>query len=764
MVGYYLYGRDTIKKYHSYVNTCSAEDERGCFLKMASYHGGGAASGSQRPEKIYSFPYDATAGRIYVVGRTTLNTAQESPMADEDGRNTVFEHCYLFDGEDRKRLLCNTDRIFSLRPFCTRVDDILEERTSSLSGKKTYVYTFDDKCQDVFEERTEVWATEELLSYFGLEGEKLDELLYTLLHCKEKVYLMLPENTKDATDRALALMQKLLQILPPFLAESAGFLTYAHAYASYEVEDRYVPFGVRYVFLARTEENLKRTDYCKKELGSFLFCPECGSGVVIRPELYPVVEAMRQQLLTGDKDERTETFWSLLNANGVAEAAHKVSEDEMVWMYRFALCFHALVRERAKTPAIPEQEFGQCMERLLEYPEHWNKNLWEWNMPSAVSAYLQGEAMTEAFYPVLFRLYGSVRPLQKAIEDYFAAQISDVRSLRRCEALLGELPELKNAVWELLYQKESCMGAVLEAEFTAVQPAADDTSVSPSVRAGAVWAKAEMLCKKNRALVGRPEAVEYVRCYLERCTAGCRLAEEKTVLELSVARMNALELSEYGYLDMLAALSKSYIAELSPMLSKLKDAELRLLEEWPQELGASDAFRKRVENDKLIREFRAKAKANDAEATLQYLERLEEEQVAVIAGSAKLFSDISNILRCATAVNELKRKKPEKEKLFDRLHVRLLVLFPEYARLVLDNIMRAPLGGVASMHAVYNAYVKDREQPEENVYALCDLMQAAVLNFYEEYRMGRADRKAIRQEKSFLRNRLNLDAEALLGK
>lgn len=768
MVGYYLYGRDTINKYHSYVNSYSEADERGCFLRLANYHAPEGISLAQKPEKIYYFNFSASVGRAAVIGKTTGNTSAESPMADEGGRDTVFEQLYLFDGEDRKNLMKDSDRLFNLRPFCTRVEDILEEKTSNISQKKTYVYRFNDQEQDVFEQHPQKWSLEELLDYFGLDDKHLEELLYTFLHCDDLVYIMLPENTCEATERSLALMRRLLQIMPSYLVETAGFLTYAHAFADYEIQDRYIPLGVRYVFLANTEENRSRGKHCREEQGAYLFCPGYVSGVKVPPELYHVVEAMKKKLLAEEKNDTADIYWSLLNANGIPEAAQKVSEEEKIWMYTFAQNFLTLVCRREGRLATSEETLIQSMNGLMKQTGHWSENLTELNMAKLIQAYLESGAVTQSFYPALYEFYEKIESVKKDIEAYFAAQITDLQSLQYYEQLLPAQTALKESVWDLLYLKDSCHQAILEVEFSALRLKAEGDECSAEMRTSFVWDEVEKLSKKNCRLVQRPETVEYVRSYLERYLYHCALAEVKETLERSLERITDLQQGPYGYREMLAQLSEKYIAGIVPNMSKLKDSESRLLQDWPFELESSSEFSQAMEKDKVFREFRSKLLTFDAKAICKYLEGLGAEETELLKLCDKFPSELGNVLKVSDRLSEQKGKKSEKEKLFDTVHAALILRFPSYTEQILRHAMSASMGGVVSLRSIYS-YMEtyaDREREDfedaHDMRTLAEDMRDAVFDFYQEYQMGSADRKMIKQERKFLEERLGLDWKELL--
>lgn len=763
MVGYYIYGRDSVEKYHSYINTYSQEDEKSVFIHMIGYHNLKGVAADQRPEKIYYFNFSSSKGRAALIGKTTYNTGAESPMADEQGRSSVFVHQYLFDGDDRNALMQNQDQIFCVRPFCTRVEDILEEQRYGIQRKR-FECTFDAGCQEVFETRRQRWKLPELLDYFRLDEKKLEELLYTFIHCEGKVYIMLPENTREATERAQGLMRRLFAVLPAFLVETAGFLTYAYTYANYLDTERYIPVNVRFVFLANTQDNLCDVGKCKSELRSFLFCPECSSGVVIRRELYPVVQAMKRELLTGEHDKTCDLFWSLLDANVDAERIPDITEHEKICMYRFTENLDVLIYRGEKRLACPEEEFIHCLEGLLEHPEHWRKNLTGNSITSTVNCYLSTGHMTDDFYPMLFHLYDSIEEIRKYIEDYLTEQIRDLASLRRYSYLLSEAPALKEAVFGLIYQKESCYRAALEVKFEEISEMAEDRNESAAARADILWDLVEYLGTKNEKLIQIPEAVEYVRRFLCSASQGCKAAEEKELLEHSQERIRMLPLDLNVYEAMLQELSEEYLSSLGAV-SNLKKEELSLLREWPRELVNRDLLEtldQDIETTEIVREFQSVVKTRDIQKILKYLERQNSETIQVVSRAENTSEAVGKILMITRRLDEMKAKRAEKEDLFDKVHERLLLCFRNEAEQILDSIMRAPLGGVAGMASIdrrMRKYCDDEGYLEYLEQCMHDIIQ----RHFEEYGMERHDKKAIKQEKEFLSG-IGIQSDMLSGR
>lgn len=765
MVGYYIYGRDSVNNYHSYINSYSPDDEKKVFNHMVGYQGPQNAAASQRPDKIYYFNFPSSKGRAALIGKTTYNTGKESPMADELKRSSVFMHQYLFDGEDRDVLMQDPDRIFCVRPFCTRVEDILVKKEDNMRRTR-YTCTFDASRQDVFEEREQRWELPELLDYFGLDDAKLEELLYTAVHCEEKAYIMLPENTKEATDRAQELMRKLFSVFPPVLMETAGFQTYTHGYADYNDPDRYIPVGVRFVFLANSQRNIDNASRCKSELRSFLFCPACDSGVRIPEELYPVVQAMKQKLLTGETDEMAELFWSLFNEGAVGKEAARISEKEKICLYRFAENYAQLAVPEGGRLAGTEEVFYRCVDGLLEKPEHWTSDFLENIIARMVTDYLWTGQMTKAFYPLLFKIYDMAPGCRKDVENYFAEQIQDLNSMRYYDQHLQPDQALRSAVFDLLYQKESCHKAVLEIEFGQVFTVLDDRAASPVSKAEALWDLVANLGGKNPELIRLPETAEYAEEFLRRVSQECGTEQARELLEYSQQRIRALGSGLDGCRAALCRVSKEYIGNLGPV-AKLRNEDLEQLRMWPADLMDSSMLEemdRNIRSTEILRKAQSVVKSRDSQKILKYLESNQDNDTfGILCELEEAQSLVKKILITARNLDsEVKAKKVEKEKLFDDIHEQMLFSFTDYTEMILGSIMRSSLGGVAGMASLYKRirkYDTDRDYMEY----LRDCMHDAVLKYFEEYEMDRQDKKAIRQERSFLAE-IHIQADQLLGK
>ncbi|MCD8105073.1 MAG: hypothetical protein LUF35_08755 [Lachnospiraceae bacterium] len=333
---YYVYGRLIRTNGYVSINPDYPAPDEAYFKSMAEYpkerlaQQFAAAAGASAdeveeefaklPEKLFFYQFHSKEkGPSVVFGRTSYIRGSMSQISDRDHRDVFFSFQHLLGGDARRDLLRKPSRLCDLTPFPVKMDDIHRP------GDGEQVLTPKNAVLDVSAFQRSGHARklspdairiEDLLQDFSLAGEKLEEFLYTLLMSgtREKVYLLLPEGpqteqsvikkmdefvdlaTASSTDRAFALMCRVLEILPPVLVGRNGFLTYAKKGRASGTED-YVPFEIRYVFLADSEEN---RSFCKNAGGNYVFAPGCDSGVRIPKEMRALTREMAESLLKGE--------------------------------------------------------------------------------------------------------------------------------------------------------------------------------------------------------------------------------------------------------------------------------------------------------------------------------------------------------------------------------------------------------------------------------------------------------------------------------
>ena len=95
-----------------------------------------------------------------------------------------------------------------------------------------------------------------------------------------------------------------------------------------------------------------------------------------------------------------------------------------------------------------------------------------------------------------------------------------------------------------------------------------------------------------------------------------------------------------------------------------------------------------------------------------------------------------------------KGKQAEKERSFDSMVLELAAAFPNQRNLIFDRVMEAPLGGVTALSQLGG---KLQREKGGDWAATREDLRRSVLEFFGTHEAGRLDKKAMKQEKEFLK-------------
>lgn len=753
MIGYYFYGRDPVKGYCSFNRQYAGQDESSWLIRMTGYEMCENAEAGRLPEKLFYFHFNSSRGRTGVYGKTSYNTPQESPMSGE--RNTVFSHQYLFEGEDRQNLLKRPEKLFEAGPFCTRMEDIYQLGNTP-SGQRSYQYAYDDSRQDVFRGpcRAEYCPPAErtgLLEYFGLTGQKLAEFLYAAFAPGWTAYILLPENHEDATSKALVLMRSVLALFPKALLEYTGFLTYAAA-VNDGTPAHYIPQEIKYVFLARTQKNIQT---CRKLAGqnkTAVFGLEEPSGLAVPDCMRELMETLSRWLVTdsleGEGAGLVPLFrWGLDRTMKILPAL-RVSAAEfgsVYELYRNVRVENAAPRY-ARSGRLTETKLDQIVRELCGKPQHWNERLYE-DLAMVVEAYLEHELISEDFYPTLLYLYEALPRLNETIETFFCGMIDDLGSLRHYEKAIRNCPDLRQGVLSRIYQTEGCYQAAIDFEFEKFL-AEWPKGANRQQDLAAVWELLARLKSMNAALVTREAAASGTGRYLEQVLLGGRMRQTvsgmKGELEFCLEQIQSLRLPG-AYTAWLGKISDQYIRELGD-IGLLDNKEIELLNLWPGELKSGQTGGS-LHREMALRETGERIQKSGLSAVRRILNEYRKEQGGFISeeDGEKLIE--FSFKRAQTCAFE-KGKQAEKERSFDSMVLELAAAFPNQRNLIFDRVMEAPLGGVTALSQLGG---KLQREKGGDWAATREDLRRSVLEFFETHEAGRLDKKAMKQEKEFLK-------------
>lgn len=202
---------------------------------LMTYEGPEDTGCTELPEEFYFYNEELSDGRVGIIGRTSF---VPGGTGISGARDTSFSHKYIFTGEDYEGLLKDSSLIFKTREYFDSADGYNAGiKAVSFPGPEAAVLPdYIDKNRFV------------LLLYCCIEA---------FADTGRRVYVILPENDRQGTVTATAIMKKLLEAVPSFLLSNAGFLTYSPTFDSNTLNP--VPNGVSVVFIRRNQENIYRS-------------------------------------------------------------------------------------------------------------------------------------------------------------------------------------------------------------------------------------------------------------------------------------------------------------------------------------------------------------------------------------------------------------------------------------------------------------------------------------------------------------------------
>ena len=283
MITYYLYGRKNGVGYVTHDPIYSREDETLYFLKMTEYKPLSSAKVNEvieenNPEKVFLYNFESEKRGTALVWGKSMQIGAD--LFSDPGRSSVFSHQYILDGIDREKALSHISDLLD----CTGFYHKLSEAYTKDPVQQDWFFSLPDEVelqkQDIVN-----YSSRQLIDLFHLRGQKLQELLYAALHFDKTIYIMLPENNSRGTSYALALMKKLMEVLPPMIVSRTGFVTYAES-----INDDFIRTLINICFIADTEDNRRQLQRGDK----YYFIPEVSETNVDIPENMAVFAEMME--------------------------------------------------------------------------------------------------------------------------------------------------------------------------------------------------------------------------------------------------------------------------------------------------------------------------------------------------------------------------------------------------------------------------------------------------------------------------------------
>ncbi|MDY3249385.1 MAG: hypothetical protein SOX32_03470, partial [Candidatus Choladocola sp.] len=275
-----------------------------------------------------------------------------------------------------------------------------------------------------------------------------------------------------------------------------------------------------------------------------------------------------------------------------------------------------------------------------------------------------------------------------------------------------------------------------------------------------LWRKLEYIKNRNPVLASYVDVLKVVKSYL-RTDLLDRIHTAQEVLDSllycqKMAEKNGLA---QAYNFMLQTISEEYIQKkLSE--SHLKGDEIRVLKSWPQSLKGNVSMAKKMDSrlqvDAVVDKVQSVVRKGKMPDILNVLKDIKGDERRLLAGCDASETILTTILKLLADYADVKGKQKEKETVFDQMNAELLKLFPEQRDKILFNVMAAPLGGIPGMSSLYSKVGRSRDMED-----IRPDMKKAIEDFFRMYEMGRADRKALKQEEAFLR-KINVYPDRLM--
>lgn len=453
MITYYIYGRRDGVGYISHNPVYSAEDADQYFSKMAGYipirnEEGREIRGEGAPEKYFLYNMDSSKHEPVLVWGKSVQAAPNE--FSDPNRYSDFSHQYILNGEERKDALENVADLLDSRNFYCELREIYEVE-NSVGNAVEFKSKLPNELQLHKQTDVESYSLRELLAAFDLNKQKVRELLYSMLcfNRGRRIYIELPENSKRGTDLALALMKKMLLVIPVQILERLGFVTYVSS-----VSDDYISAETEIVFLSKTVKNqveLKKNGmaYCFTALTK-------NTNVEIPAQLAPLIDSVEEAFMTGAFSENLRRFYGLLKKYLQEDSRDSISDAEYEGLWNFGIQYANLVAYIGGTgikASLPEKEIWGNID-LLHLMIQKRSFLWSEELDEDVlefeKAYIRSglvEKNQKNFSRLFFEYQKDIR-LEDTLVDFFSSCIHTAKDLSQYMEILLACEPLRKSVSE----------------------------------------------------------------------------------------------------------------------------------------------------------------------------------------------------------------------------------------------------------------------------------------------------------------------------
>lgn len=729
---------------------------------------------SELPEKLFYLNANVITDqgkveRYGIAGRTYPHTYVTSPMSGE--RETSFSFQYLMTGKDRETLLSQPDKIFLLKEGAKRVDDLYLGDSAAQDQK--FPFDYDMSVTDIFADGAEQENTEALLTCFGLTGDKLSQLLATLFIVKRKVFIALPENTREATQKAKSLLAALLKCLPASLVETTGFLTYAHS-----VKKDYIPAEARIVFYEESEENKRAASDGAFAATGFMLSKEYASGFFIPEGLDPIVAAVRTYLLGGEMSPQLKAFYELLDEVRFFQTNASILPGDYVAAWNYARTRTEIAA--GEIPTDDEEKVWDSIHGLQKHPEIWDKEKMQEELTTFLRSYISSETVTERTYEELFGAYRDFSGIRDDISGFLARTVSDKKVLRKMTTFLDKDPVLQKEVTDLIYQDKSKEDFVAEYEAEELGDSvtalfASEDPVDPGNGVNVILGRLSGILEKRQVIAVHPAVVKTVTDALNKLFLQDQARDLETDRQAWIAfaagQAKAF-LPDKTYQKVCTGVFGQYLKRFAPQM-ELTYHKPEELEQWPRILYMAGSGNEktmsrlhRLLTEKSKKELyissvsKAVAEGEDIRKLTRFLKDYENEPAirALKSEEDLCRKAVGAMARKGFDYDKAKVKSADKGADFDELNITLCETFPEYADYIYYAVMKASLGGLPSLYQIAHRLQADGVDPR----TIRAGMQEAVRRYYSNNRPGWSEKRQIKENAKFL-EKLGLRPDQLIG-
>lgn len=748
MIYQYLHGRDQVSgKAYGSINELDgkmfSKSDEDSLQRTIFYKPVPGINNNVPPECYYYYSGELTNGYVSIAGKTTYLLPGDSPLSGD--RTSLFSHLYIFAGESQKEVVGNASKLFSISPYCCRLEDVKRQEQGKL------IQYYDDRNQQVFgKEEIVDESLQELLSAFGIEEEDYDTLIYSILDAcgsqEKRICLVLPENSKKGTDLALKLMQCIFENLPVWLKESCGYMTYCSSLQNL------FPANMQIIFIPETVENVR--SYMTQEVRYYIFDKK-NQRMPHIPELNDrdikkIVESFKILLFDNEQTKYYENMISLIMTYGECHRAFtplQIKRLKQFWCAIKMISEDRILYKGSEWKTILDDILSMVPKLCIKIRE---------DMENYAKTYMQCFSKKGEEDWVLKMFYAILPDIKEEIISYFCGQICDYDSFIFVMHFTEDMKELNGQIKKSIYNDRKYFKATEAYENEKLRQKLESLEDAESQFACVIKCMEEISQLQCMFLTSE-EYYNMLRSNLKQIITwdSCNILEVSQFYQEFQDALNKYELEEKDvFSHMFFEVLKNFVSEIGN-IQKLTDKQLQELSLWnntifdnPQYLEFAD-IKNSVAEEVKLREQAAIFKNDDLEEMYGDIKKLIESNPKDIE---KLFRNkeiLKDTNRIRVRLQELPYKKYKKnkrssmEEVFDGLYEICFRYDVTHREEICSQIMNSKWGGFLSLSKIYrNVCGMTKEEKKE----ISFMMKRTIESFYNFHPLNAEERNALKEE------------------